>query len=40
LEGQSVRIDQREHYIDNVEKNLGILLAITGKIAPAAGLAI
>jgi hypothetical protein len=39
LEGQHVRIDQREYYIDNVEKLLGILLAITGKTAPAADLA-
>jgi hypothetical protein len=33
-----VRIDQREYYIDNVEKILGILLAITGKSAPATDL--
>ena len=36
LEGQNVRIDQREYYIDNVEKILGILGAITGKVVPAA----
>jgi hypothetical protein len=39
LEGQNVRIDQREYYIDNVERILGILLAITGKTTPAPGLA-
>jgi len=37
LESQNVRIDQREYYIDNVEKILGILGAITGKVAPATG---
>lgn len=38
LDGQQVRIDQREYYIDNVEKLLGILRSITSQIAPAAGL--
>lgn len=37
LESQSVRIDQREYYIDSVEKILGILGTITGKVAPATG---
>ena len=40
LESQQVRIDQREYYIDSVEKILGILLTITGKNAPAADLII
>ena len=39
LESQQVRIDQREYYIDNVEKILGILRAITGKSTPATDLA-
>ena len=39
LESQQVRIDQREYYIDNVEKILGILRAITDKSAPAIDLA-
>jgi hypothetical protein len=38
LEDQLVRIDQREYYIDNANKLIGILLAITGKAAPAADL--
>jgi hypothetical protein len=33
LEQATVRIDQREYYIDNVNKLLGILLSITGKPA-------
>ncbi|HEX8076437.1 MAG TPA: hypothetical protein VF511_01375 [Chthoniobacterales bacterium] len=39
LEQKNVRIDQREYYIDNVEKILGILLSITGTITPATKLA-
>jgi len=39
LESQNVRIDQREYYIDNVEKILGILRFITGKTTPATGMA-
>jgi hypothetical protein len=39
LESQSVRIDQREYYIDSVKKILGILGTITGKVAPATGFA-
>lgn len=38
LEHRSVRIDQREYYIDNVDKLLGILLSITEKVAPATDL--
>ncbi|MDZ4722076.1 MAG: hypothetical protein SH847_26745 [Roseiflexaceae bacterium] len=39
LEGHIVRIDQREYYIDNVAKILGILLAITGRIASSPAIA-
>lgn len=39
LENTLIRIDQREYYIDNVPKLLGILRAIAGNAAPAADLA-
>jgi hypothetical protein len=39
LEQTLVRVDQREYYIDNANKLLGILLSITGKLASATDLA-
>jgi hypothetical protein len=39
LEASKVRIEQREYYIDNVNKLLGILLTIVGKATPVVDLA-
>jgi hypothetical protein len=38
LEGQRVQLDNREYYIDSIEKLMGILTTITGRtVAPACG---
>ena len=38
LEGQRVQLDDREYYIDSIEKLMGILTSITGRVvAPACG---
>ena len=38
LEQKTVRIDNREYYIDNVAKLMGILTTITGRASPPTSL--
>ncbi len=38
LEQKTVRIDDREYYIDNVAKLMGILTTITGRVSPPTSL--